>query len=330
MLESNEAKRTIKKKKYSKKRIVQGFQNGKLYRGKSNKKTERNLNNKAVKKDYKKSNNSKKQSINNPKVNHNFPIKKTLLSIILILVPILVTVIIINLMSSAIAQEDNEVLQDNSEDIRRDILLKNNLSDIDNNTNNYDNIVVNSEEDNDNFPEISLNTNFEDFEETNLSEEELETSFSNNTSSNTYSENNNEEAIFFLSINESDYGLVGFPLNEDIKRLTLKDKIYFLAKELLKNPTNRNAITMMPSGTKFLGYNLIGTSLYLNFNEQFNYNIYGVEGDIQQIAQIIYTFTSLKGIDKVAFLINGKFPESIGSHGLQNKEWSEEDIGSLL
>lgn len=140
----------------------------------------------------------------------------------------------------------------------------------------------------------------------------------------------NGEAIFFVSKIEGDYGLVGYPLKAEVNKLELKEKIKVLAKLLINKPGKSNIITMIPEETKFLGFKLVEKTLYLNFNETFNYNSYGLETDIQQIAQIVYTFTSLKEIDKVSFMINGEYTTSIGSHGIQNKEWTEEEIAALF
>ena len=55
--------------------------------------------------------------------------------------------------------------------------------------------------------------------------------------------------------------------------------------------------------------------MYLNFNENFEFNPLGSEGTMVQIYQFVYTATQFEGIDNVIFLINGELHETIGSEG---------------
>ena len=57
------------------------------------------------------------------------------------------------------------------------------------------------------------------------------------------------------------------------------------------------------------------STVYLDFNEDFQYNPLGNEGSILQIYQFVYTATQFEGINNVVFLINGEFRETIGAEG---------------
>ena len=84
----------------------------------------------------------------------------------------------------------------------------------------------------------------------------------------------------------------------------------------------RNCTTLIPNGTKFLGARITDGVAYLDFNENFEINTYGVEGYTGQLMQIVYTATSFSTVTSVQFLIEGKKKEYLGSEG----QW----IGSPL
>ena len=84
----------------------------------------------------------------------------------------------------------------------------------------------------------------------------------------------------------------------------------------------RNCMTLIPSGTKLLSAKVSGGVAYLNFNENFEINTYGVEGYIHQLEQIVFTATSFSTVNSVQFLIEGEKRDYLGSEG----QW----IGSPL
>ena len=96
---------------------------------------------------------------------------------------------------------------------------------------------------------------------------------------------------------------------------------------LLKGPdttisAERNLMSLIPAGTKLLSAKVQGGVAYLNFNEAFEINTYGVEGYIHQLEQIVYTATSFSTVNSVQFLIEGQKRDYLGSEG----QW----IGSPL
>ena len=84
----------------------------------------------------------------------------------------------------------------------------------------------------------------------------------------------------------------------------------------------RNCMTLIPTGTKLLSAKVSGGVAYLNFNEAFEINTYGVEGYIHQLEQIVFTATSFSTVNSVQFLIEGQKRDYLGSEG----QW----IGSPL
>lgn len=78
----------------------------------------------------------------------------------------------------------------------------------------------------------------------------------------------------------------------------------------------RNYMTLIPAGTKLLSAKVQGGVAYLNFNEAFEINTYGVEGYIHQLEQIVFTATSFSTVNSVQFLIEGEKREYLGSEGI--------------
>ena len=90
--------------------------------------------------------------------------------------------------------------------------------------------------------------------------------------------------------------------------------------ELLKGPSvssssEKNCMSLIPSGTKLLSAKVIDGVAYLNFNDNFDINPYGVEGYVNQLMQIVYTATSFSTVNSVQFLIEGEKREYLGSEG---------------
>lgn len=95
-----------------------------------------------------------------------------------------------------------------------------------------------------------------------------------------------------------------------------------LAGPDLSNKAESDCTTLIPEGTKLLSARVSDGVAYLNFNDVFEFNPYGVEGAIHQLEQIVYTATAFSTVNSVQFLIDGKKREYMGSEG----QW----IGSPL
>ena len=90
---------------------------------------------------------------------------------------------------------------------------------------------------------------------------------------------------------------------------------------LLKGPdttisAERNLMSLIPAGTKLLSAKVQGGVAYLNFNEAFEINTYGVEGYIHQLEQIVFTATAFSTVNSVQFLIEGEKRDYLGSEGV--------------
>ncbi|MDR2500807.1 MAG: GerMN domain-containing protein [Treponema sp.] len=94
---------------------------------------------------------------------------------------------------------------------------------------------------------------------------------------------------------------------------------------LLRGPTNeennQGLISLIPPGTRVLSAKVLDRTAYINFSEDFLFNIYGAEGFAAQLRQILWTITELPAIRDMQVLIEGRRYDYLGE-----KVW----IGSPL
>jgi spore germination protein GerM len=85
---------------------------------------------------------------------------------------------------------------------------------------------------------------------------------------------------------------------------------------LLAGPTaaekQKGMISLIPSNTKILSATVRGNTAYISFNENFQYNTYGVEGYAAQLRQVVWTATEFPNIKDVQILIEGRRIDYLG------------------
>lgn len=127
---------------------------------------------------------------------------------------------------------------------------------------------------------------------------------------------NSNEGIYLVEYNEST-GSITLIFRE--RKFNNKSSVEEAIKELLIGATDeenrRNIISCIPKDTELIDIFIENNTVYLNFNENFEFNPLGNEGTMVQIYQFVYTATQFEGIDNVIFLVNGKLNETIGSEG---------------
>ena len=79
---------------------------------------------------------------------------------------------------------------------------------------------------------------------------------------------------------------------------------------------SKGYISLIPDGTVLLSASIKNKVAYLNFNDAFQWNKYGVEGYFGQLIQIVYTATAFDSVDSVQFLIEGMKQDYLGSEGV--------------
>ena len=126
----------------------------------------------------------------------------------------------------------------------------------------------------------------------------------------------NDEGIYLVEYSESTGAItLIFRSRKFNNNSSIKEAIDELLIGATDEENNRNIISCIPKGTELLDIFVEGDTVYLNFNENFEFNPLGSEGTMVQIYQFVYTATQFEGIDNVIFLINGELHETIGYEG---------------
>jgi spore germination protein GerM len=85
---------------------------------------------------------------------------------------------------------------------------------------------------------------------------------------------------------------------------------------LLKGPTaeeqRRGMVSLIPAGARILSATVRGSTAYISFSEEFQYNTYGVEGYAAQLKQIVWTVTEFSTVKDVQILIEGRRIDYLG------------------
>lgn len=89
---------------------------------------------------------------------------------------------------------------------------------------------------------------------------------------------------------------------------------------LIKGPTadekKRGLDSLIPAGTRLLSATVRGSTAYLSFSDEFQFNTYGVEGYAAQLRQIVWTATEFPTIQNVQILIDGRHLDYLGGDGI--------------
>jgi spore germination protein GerM len=74
----------------------------------------------------------------------------------------------------------------------------------------------------------------------------------------------------------------------------------------------RGIITLIPQNTRLLSAAVRGSTAYINFSEDFQFNTFGVEGYAAQLRQIVWTVTEFPTVKDVQILIEGRRIDYLG------------------
>lgn len=85
---------------------------------------------------------------------------------------------------------------------------------------------------------------------------------------------------------------------------------------LLRGPTaaeeNQKLRSLIPPGTRVLSATVRGSTAYISFSEDFQFNTDGIEGYIAQLQQLVWTATEFPNVGDVQFLIEGRRVDYLG------------------
>ena len=124
-------------------------------------------------------------------------------------------------------------------------------------------------------------------------------------------------SLFFVRVDDD-----GTIVRQEVKRpiavsdSPLMDSLDALLKGPSEDEIRKKLISLVPEGTKLLSAQVRGSTAFLNFNEAFMYNHYGIEGYAGQLKQIVYTATSFPTVQDVQILIEGERHDYLGGEGV--------------
>lgn len=74
--------------------------------------------------------------------------------------------------------------------------------------------------------------------------------------------------------------------------------------------------SLVPPGTRLLSASVKDGVALINLSEEFQFNQFGIEGYIGQLAQVVFTATAFPTVNSVQFLIDGQRREYLGAEGV--------------
>jgi len=74
--------------------------------------------------------------------------------------------------------------------------------------------------------------------------------------------------------------------------------------------------SLIPTGTRLLSATVKDGVATINVSEEFQFNQYGIEGYLGQLAQVVFTATAFPTVKSVQFLIEGQRREYLGAEGV--------------
>ncbi|RKY32446.1 MAG: hypothetical protein DRP67_00925 [Candidatus Omnitrophota bacterium] len=127
--------------------------------------------------------------------------------------------------------------------------------------------------------------------------------------------------VYFLSSNQE---LKLIPVERTAKPFSdIEEKVKSSIKDLLNGPNQeekeKNIITMIPEGVKLINCYIRNDTVFLDFSKDIEKGG-GTEEMKARLAQIVFTATQFPEINKVRFMIEGKFIKYFGGEGLTDVE----------
>ena len=122
-----------------------------------------------------------------------------------------------------------------------------------------------------------------------------------------------ERALYFIQVDRGGH-IIRVRVT---RRLPVSDfPMTDMLQALIAGPTaeerNRGLISLIPPATRILSATVRDNTAYINFNEDFQYNTYGVEGYMGQLRQIVFSATEFPNVEDVQILIEGRRVEYLG------------------
>lgn len=95
----------------------------------------------------------------------------------------------------------------------------------------------------------------------------------------------------------------------------LTETLANLLKGLSASEMNQGLLSLIPDGTVLHSVSVKAGTAYLNFNDTFLFNSFGVEGYTAQLQQVVMTALEFSTVDRVQILIDGQKKDYMGIEG---------------
>jgi spore germination protein GerM len=126
-----------------------------------------------------------------------------------------------------------------------------------------------------------------------------------------------KRTLYFIKI-DNDGTLVRTPVVRSLPESDspMTDALLALIKGPTADEKKRGLDSLIPAGTRLLSATVRGSTAYLSFSDEFQFNTYGVEGYAAQLRQIVWTATEFPTIQNVQILIDGRHLDYLGGDGI--------------
>jgi germination protein M len=122
-----------------------------------------------------------------------------------------------------------------------------------------------------------------------------------------------ERVLYFIQVDRSgQINRVQANRRLPVSDSPLTDAIQALIAGPSAGEKNSGLISLIPPSTKLLSASVRGSTAYISFNEEFQYNTYGVEGYAGQLRQVVFTATEFPNVADVQILIEGRRIDYLG------------------
>ncbi|HUX22829.1 MAG TPA: GerMN domain-containing protein [Spirochaetia bacterium] len=120
--------------------------------------------------------------------------------------------------------------------------------------------------------------------------------------------------LYFVKMNEQGKPVVK-PMAKEIKYIDSPLTKTF--DTLLEGAgTGSGFQSLIPEGTKLLSASVRDGTAYLDFNDRFRFNSYGVEGYNAQLEQVVFTATQFQTVRRVQILLDGQVRRFLAPEGI--------------
>ncbi|MGP1594171.1 MAG: GerMN domain-containing protein [Treponema sp.] len=96
----------------------------------------------------------------------------------------------------------------------------------------------------------------------------------------------------------------------------LTDVLTLLLKQPAEEKEKNSVLSLIPAGTQLRSVRVQDSIAFIDLSDEFQFNQYGIEGYLAQLAQIVFTATEFSTVDAVQILIEGQKKEYLGSEGV--------------